>query len=169
MINALNPSFNKTNTPSFKMAYRIDNNWSKSFDDFAEKNFIVDVIEKIKNKDLKLLGKNNFQYHFASNDGDLFYVKDSKGMMSNIKFIPKNLQKEGFYIIDDGRSSNGNLYQRACEFLNNSIKNKNFANNVSTKINRSHPKNYSMSPYYQTHRFESPRYSQKSQTCYYVA
>lgn len=106
---------------SFGMAYRTDTRWNEVFHVEKEHNFISTIANKAKNDLLKYTGFDGIAYHFKTFDGEVLYTKESKGMMSNIKFIPNHRAEEGFYIIDTNASKLESPYSKLSKMLNEHI------------------------------------------------
>lgn len=95
----------KSMEPSFGVAYHIDTTpWYRSFDKTVEQDFISKAINEIKGSKVAYLGTDGIIYKFKTANGEFVYGKEAKGYMSNLKFIPNN-NNEGYYIIDNGASS----------------------------------------------------------------
>lgn len=98
-------SKNKKNEPSFGVAYHLDNaSWFKTFDKPVEQDFISKAIKEIKSSRVTYLGSDGINYKFKTPNGEFSYVKESKGLMSNLKFVPSDSRDQGFYIIDNATS-----------------------------------------------------------------
>lgn len=118
----------KTNCskPSFGMAYHLDSStWNKTFDKLNEQTFISKIFEKIKIGDFSYAGKDGLYYKFKTSNGEFFYGRETKGMMSNLKFVPNNSKDTGFYIINNDSNPQASLeYKRLSTLLDSFISKK---------------------------------------------
>lgn len=106
---------------SFGMAYDL-NQWNKTFDNLTEDKFLNSITQKINTKSLKLTGKDSLSYNFNTPTGKLIYTPDTKGLMTNFKFIPNNEDEVGFYIINNGVSPLTSKIEDVARSLNREIK-----------------------------------------------
>lgn len=128
MINSITPAITtksqairKNNQQSFDMAYRIDNRWNETFDSMKEKDFILGLIKKIKNGQVKYIGTDGVSQHFKGIDGDIYFTKETKQMMGNVKFVPRDPSDEGFYIIDNQKTNDGNYFQHLSKHISDIV------------------------------------------------
>ncbi len=127
MINSINmytPSNNnaKRNSQNFGMAYRIDNRWSEMFSQSKELEFLSALKHKANMGAVKYISNDGLTYRFKCQDGDILFMKEQKGLMSNVKFVPNKSDKEGFYIINNGASGIDAQFRDMTRALNGVLK-----------------------------------------------
>lgn len=146
----------KKNNQNFGMAYRIDNRWYETFNSSKECEFISDIVDRAKSGSMKYVSSDGLTFRFKCPDGDVLFMKEHKGLMPNVKFIPnKTANQEGFYIINNGTSGIDMQFKDMTRALNTVLKRDyqntrpvrkvlkhNSTYNVQAKAHRSVPVSY---------------------------
>ncbi len=95
----------QNNSPSFNSMYGVGRDWNKSFPIEKEKEFLVNLLGEIRNKQVKYVKNDGIIYQFEMQKNDIFFTKEKEHMMANIKCVSKGNEDMGCYVINDSSDS----------------------------------------------------------------